>query len=175
MSDDDVGGGEDGGEEPRRRRDEIEAIFRNALVEWDKRKSQIGDTVPAEWFYDMLGVQHPSATNSFELAEAARQNFMVMFHGEHGFRAYLLRHRKRYLKSNYAGGYEVLDPEQQTKYAQKQRRADIHKALKGESFLLQNVDMEHLSEKKRQENSDALAHNAALSDLLHRRKPGFGK
>lgn len=156
-------------------RSQIEDLFRIGLEQWDKSNYQIGDTIPAEWFYDLLGVLHPSKANSFEHSEAARKNFMMLYHGQDGFRAYVLKHRKRWLKTNYAGGYEVLDPKEQTQYARKQRRNDINKALREENTLLSNVDLNLISQKERQENAEAIAHNVALAKILHRKRPGFDK
>ena len=164
-------GGND--DEVRLGRAETEALYETALAEWDKRRSKVGDTIPVEWFYDVLGCMHPAKANSFERAEQCRQRFMIMFHGVDGFRSYILKNRKRWLKTNYSGGYEVLDPGEQTGFAQKQRRRDINKALRDEALLLTNVDFDEISPKQRQENEAAIAHNHALAKILHRRKPGF--
>ncbi len=167
------GNGDDGDRDPRLSRSETEILFARALSEWDKKNAAIGDTIPVGWFYELLGVMPPSAANSFERAEACRANFMLLFHGDNGFRRYVLENRKRYLKSNYAGGYEVLAPDKQTNFAQKQRRGDINKALRDELAVLSNVDMELLSSHDRKVNADAVAHNVALAKILHRRRPGF--
>ena len=156
-------------------RDEIDSLFVSVLAAWDARMAQIGDTIPVKWFYDQLGILHPQKANSFDRAEACRKSFMMLFHGQSGFRTYLLKHRLRYLKANYASGYEVLDPKEQTGFAQRQRRNDINKALRDESTILANTDMETLSSTQRKENSDAVAHNEALARMLHRKRPGFAK
>lgn len=152
-------------------RDEVNELFVNALAAWDERHAQVGDTIPAVWFFDVLGVTHPSKVNSFEQSERQRQLFMMLFHGESGFRTHVLKYRKRYLKSNYAGGYEVVAPADQTAFAQKQRRETINKALRDEATILRNTDHDVISAKQRQQNDDALAHNVALAKILHRRKP----
>ena len=167
--------GVDEDDNPRPGRPEIDTLFSAALQEWDRKNAQIGDTISAEWFYDLLGVLHPSKANSYERSVAQQKMFMMLFHGQDGFRFHVLTHRKRWLKTNYAGGYEVMPPEEQTRYAQKQRRNDITKALKDESTLLSNVEMARLSIKQREQNSDAIAHNVALMTMLSRKKPGFGK
>ena len=156
-------------------RDEIESLFVSVLAAWDARMAQIGDTIPVKWFYDQLGIIHPEKANSFERAAASQKSFLMLFHGQSGFRTYLLKHRLRYLKSNHANGYEVLDPKEQTGFAQRQRRNDINKALRDESTILANTDMDALSSTQRKENADAVAHNAALARMLHRKRPGFAK
>ena len=105
----------------------------------------------------------------------SQKSFMMLFHGQSGFRTYLLKHRLRYLKANYANGYEVLAPEEQTGFAQRQRRNDINKALRDKSTILANIDMDALSSTQRKENADAVAHNEALARMLHRKRPGFAK
>ena len=104
------GNDDDEPELARPSRDEIDSLFVSVLAAWDARMAQIGDTIPVKWFYDQLGILHPEKANSFERAEACRKSFMMLFHGQSGFRTYLLKHRLRYLKANYANGYEVLVP-----------------------------------------------------------------
>lgn len=159
---------------PRPTRDEVDSLFTAVLAEWDARDPQVGDTIPKTWFYDQLGVTYPELANSYEQAQACEKKFVGLFYGSDGFRTYLLEHRKRFLKSNHARGFEVLPPEKQTGFAERQRRKDINKALRDEHMLLTHVDNTMLSMDQRRENEDAIARNAALARIFHRqRRPGF--
>ncbi len=169
-------GDNDDDDAPRPTRDEVDALFAAVLAEWDSRQPQVGDVIPKTWFYDQLGVMYPELANSYEQAIALEKKFLTLFYGTSGFRVYLLEHRKRFLRSNHARGFEVLPPEKQTDFAEKQRRKDINKALRDESMLLRHVDHEVLSMEQKRENEDAIARNVALARIFHRqRRPGFQK
>lgn len=158
---------------PRLNAEGREALFQTVLRAFDDRPWSVGDIIPAQWFYDHLGVVHPSKCNDYEHMKREQFRWVLLFHGDDGFRRYLLKHRLRYLQSNHREGYIVLTSQQQVATAQRDRRDDINKALRNESMLLTHVDLDQLSQKERQQRDDALARNDKLAHMLRRRKPGF--
>jgi len=120
-----------------------------------------GDTVPHEWFYTQFGLQRPDWQVSFEEGQRIQLKHLALFEK---FRLRLTTQHRMVLKPRDGFGYEVVKPEEQTTFSEREGLRKVRKAVSECRTRLECIALDRLDAVQRAENQDA---RCRLSMLEH--------
>lgn len=137
------------------------------------REFLLGDTDPGrlvthEWLYEAFRLEQPGPTTPYEVANKAQLAFLKQFKP---FEGRLLVEHKIALRSVLGAGYEVVEPGEQTQWAQRTAGHDINKTLRKTAARLLHVNRTMLTAAQRRENDDAISRLSRLRHMIRKARP----
>jgi hypothetical protein len=134
--------------------------WKQALKQLLELGLQPGDVVARDWLEELLEL--PEARNAQQW-QARQLKWLQQFER---LRDELLTTHQIWLRSNGAGGYEVVPPAKQTEMAYSEYSRAAFLKLKRMSRIAQNVKLSELTDSERRANSDALAKMSMLVGMV---------
>lgn len=141
--------------------------WRHALHELELASISPGQTIQKVWLEELFGLQVPQTIAE---AEKQRLTFLGLFDQ---LRWALLEKHRLMLRPVPGVGYRVVEPEQQTSVAMKDRGAELMRALGKMAAEISHVRLEALDDTQRKANADAQAKVGALVGMS-RKQLGHG-
>jgi len=125
-----------------------------------------GQIITTEWLEERFGIK-PATT----IAQHDK-NKLVFLRQFSDLRDSLLENHRLMLRAVIGIGYTVVQPENQTAVALKDRTAEVRRAMVKLAREISHVRTEQLSDEQRKENTDAIAKVGALRGLIRKRLRG---
>lgn len=125
-----------------------------------------GEVIPMAWFRDAFGI--PESDNNTSIAEHERRRMLFNTLIGNLCESLLVDHATK-LRLVPGVGYMVVPPDQQTRFALRDRGAEVLRAVGHLCREIQHVRLDQLTDSQRAENADALAKAGRLRQLLTRR------
>jgi hypothetical protein len=139
-------------------------IWKQAIEDFLASDFGYGDTVPHAWFVDHFGLELPTTARQQKDFQAHMARHFAKFRG------HMLKHHLMDFVNVWGSGYLVVKPGDQTRYALKDTRDAIRKALSEGTKRTVFVNQSMLTEAQRQENTDAINKLAALQAIASPKK-----
>lgn len=140
-----------------------ERPWRVALKRFDDEGLSYGDTLSKPWLYAAFGLEAPNPMTPYQDAQAVELSFLGAFSE---FRQALLVERSMALKTVPHVGYTIVQPPDQTKFAQETFEREMRKAFSRADETLFNVNHAELTDAESRENTEALQHLAGLRAIM---------
>jgi hypothetical protein len=136
--------------------------WKQALADVVASQIQPGQTIDKQWLEQAFGIEPAQTVAQHE------KNHHLFRHMFWRFRSELLEQHQLMLRPIAGVGYEVINPQQQTDVALKDRGREVAWALQKLTNELTHVRHEALTDDQRKQNADALAKVGQLAALAGR-------
>lgn len=122
-----------------------------------------GHLVPHKWLWDAFGLEQPTSTTPFGVAEKAQLAFLEAFAP---FSRELLEEDRIALASVKGHGYRIVPANEQVAWAESEGDRELRKALSRRYRRTAFVNISELGAEERRDRSDALARVGNLKLML---------
>jgi len=139
-------------------------IWKNAVNNFIIKGSKPGDLISKSWLMREFGIEEPKTMSELQKAQLKFMGCMNKFQTE------LLEEHQIALKTVQGVGYEVVAPEDQTRFGLVAGVRAIAKAITATERTVANVKVDSLTDAQRQEHSDGLAKVANMQSMFSRRR-----
>lgn len=132
----------------------VRKIVDDAVEQFLAARFADGATVPKTWLTDALQVPRQAAGMRWEDGQRLQTEFLSRFED---FRLVLLTTHKIAMQSDYTGGYRIIPPGEQARWAQASLNNDLSSSFRKAGQRAANVRVESLSDAERNERLLVLA------------------
>ena len=149
----------------------LHPLWKNA-VEIAAEDFSYGDLITFDWLHDHFGIEKPT-TGTFDSYQSYQFDFLASLDG---FRRELLETHKMATENIRGRGYRVIEPKEQTGFAEKQLSNEMKRSIRKAFSVLTNIAIDAIDDSERKRNVDAIGRVAAIHALTkNRRKIGFNE
>lgn len=137
----------------------IEPLWKNAFRALTEQELLPGKVIPRKKLEELFELKEPTTVEQY------KQNQLLFLSEMDRLKDALLTQAQVALRAVPGEGYEVVRPEDQTKYGINQGMKRIAKDIRWMAKTVANVDTSKLTTDQRKENADGLARIAMLSSM----------
>ena len=138
--------------------------YKDAIKKFFEHHYTYGSLIKHEWFFEAFGL--PVIDKGSFTKEKADKIQLQFLTNLVGFRRHLLHHHQMALASKAGVGYEVVQPQDQSKWAYNSGKRKILKALHEQTEYLTNVDFARLTAEQQRENANYLSRTSAARAMM---------
>lgn len=147
-------------------REQLYPAWKQAVKLFFETGFGFGDLLSHEWQYRAFNIEMPGKETPLEIAERAKLEKLRAFKE---FENYLLTEKQVALRSVPGQGHEIVQPKEQTAWAEKEAAQELTRNMKKLGHRLVNVDLSELTHQERRENADALSRLSMLGNILRKK------
>ena len=122
-----------------------------------------GDLIPMDWLMDAFGVE--PASESMDALTYQKNQFRFLAALE-AFKSALLDDHKMALQNVRGSGYRIVQPGEQTAWAEEEGIEEIRRGIRRMAGRLSNVKRAALTDAEQRENLDAIARLSMLKGMV---------
>jgi hypothetical protein len=121
-----------------------------------------GDAIKHEWFYAEFELDDPNDLVTYEDITKNRFEYCQLLNETYFF---LARNHQMALKNRRGFGYEIIQPREQTSYAEGEAYDKIGKAIGKCQLLLNEINLSMLNDPEKVENREAICRISRLEQM----------
>lgn len=137
--------------------------WRVAILAFDKKGFTYGSRLSHDWMFEAFGIERPKEQTTVNKAKKSQTRYMASVAQ---FKRYLLQERLMAMCSVYGFGFEIIKPEEQTKWAEQEFVQAIRREFNRAQERLVNVNHDHLTDTQVRDNAEALTRLAGKRQMI---------
>jgi hypothetical protein len=137
-------------------------LWERGLERFLAERKTYGDRIEDIWFYETFDIPYPGPQVPFGEAQKSK---LACLHPRQRFIEELLKRHQMLAVTQRDGGYEIIQPREQTQYAVDEGQRELKNATDKMRARIKHIRLEVLDEIQRRENADARVRADSLASM----------